>query len=74
MLPKDYEAGVSPEWAEGVLRHARHISGRITAKAGINKIRFYGVSAEAVLEKITLVREGTTLPWSYFGPAQSIEY
>lgn len=74
VLPKDYEAGVSPEWAEGVLRHARHISGRITAKAGINKIRFYGVSAEAVLEKITLVREGTSLPWSYFGPAQSIEY
>ena len=41
-------------------------------KSGLNTLRFYGISKEVVLEKLVLVREGTKLPKSYFGPQESI--
>lgn len=74
VLPRGYEAGVSPEWEAGVLCHARYVSTEVKLVKGINKLRFYGISAEAVLEKITLTRVGTEPDKSYFGAVQSEAY
>ena len=72
MLRDDYEAGVTDEWAQGVLDHVRVIQEKAMLKSGLNTLRFYGISKEVVLEKLVLVRKGTKLPKSYFGPQESI--
>ena len=72
VLRDDYEAGVTDEWAQGVLDHVRVIQEKAMLKSGLNTLRFYGISKEVVLEKLVLVREGTKLPKSYFGPQESI--
>lgn len=69
-----YTPGVTPDWAQGVLDHERSISGRVMLNKGLNKIRFYGISCEAVLQKLVLVRSGTVLPNSYLGPGETISY
>lgn len=69
-----YKAGVTPDWEQGVLDHARYVSDRVRLNKGVNTIRFYGIRSEAVLQKIVLVREGVTLPISYLGANESIYY
>lgn len=74
VLPENYEAGMTYEWAMGVLDHARYVSTVVKLSKGINRLRFYGISAEAVLEKITLVRDGTEPDKSYFGATESLRF
>ena len=53
---EDYEAGVTADWEQGVIEHARYVSESVRLKAGRNVLRFYGVSREAVLEAVRLER------------------
>ena len=68
VLAKDYVAGVTPDWEEGVLDHARYIKDKVILKPGTNIINVYGLCNEIVLDKIVLSRSDIKLPKSYMGP------
>jgi len=70
-LPKGYEPGVTRDWEEGVLSHVREIKSNIICKAGNNRIYYYALSGENVLERIILAKKDKKIPESYLGPGES---
>ncbi len=73
ILAKDYRIGGGPNkphtWTEGVLDNCHYGITSHRLHAGVNEIRFYGVDAGLVLQKLVLYRGD--LPESYLGPEES---
>lgn len=70
-LPKDFFAGsyVNNIWCDAVLENI-HITTTVhKLSKGIHTLRFYGLDAGLVLQKLALSRG--KLPYSYFGPEES---
>lgn len=68
VLEDTYVAGVTADWEEGVLNHARYIEDVVTLKKGTNIINVYGLCNEIVLDKIILSKKDIKIPRSYMGP------
>ncbi len=73
MLPEGYEPGVSSSWEEGVLDHVRRVNVQVHCNSGKNRIRYYALSEENVVERILLIRTDKKLASSYLGPMESIQ-
>ena len=71
-IADSYRPGVTADWAEGVLTHIRKVKTRAILKKGMNTVRFYGISREAVLEKIMFVRDGENIRVPYLGTPESM--
>ena len=71
-ISDSYRPGVTQDWAEGVLTHIRKVKTRAILKKGMNTVRFYGISREAVLEKIMFVRDGENIRVPYLGTPESM--
>ena len=56
LVGKDYTVGSSPEWAEGVLTHARLTTRSAYLRKGTNTLRIYGTHPELVLIKCRIQR------------------
>ncbi len=69
-LPKGYIAGDCFEWqwSRAVERNAHIKESRAALTAGAHKLRFYGIDAGLVLQKIVIYRG--ELPASYLGPEE----
>lgn len=67
-LPKGYIAGDCYEWqwSRAVELNAHIKESRVTLSAGAHKLRFYGIDAGLVLQKMVIYRG--ELPESYLGP------
>jgi len=74
VLSDSYASGVTRDWEEGVLSHARYARAKVSLRAGANTLRFYGTSREAIPERIILVKEGRELPGDYLGIPESVSY
>ena len=57
------------DWGEGVLNNCHYGESRIELEPGVHTIRFYGVEAGLVLQKLVLYKG--ELKASYFGPEES---
>ena len=66
-----YTEWFDPEWAAGVLDHARVAATDLSLRKGLNEICLYAMDPGLILEKLVLVPEGKDLPESYFGPEES---
>ena len=69
-LPKGYIAGDywEPQWCRAVEINAHINESKITLAADTHKLRFYGIDAGVVLQKIVIYRG--ELPQSYLGPEE----
>ncbi len=69
-LPKGYIAGDYWEWqwCRAVTINAHINESKVTLAAGTHKLRFYGIDAGVVLQKIVVYRG--ELPKSYLGPEE----
>ncbi|MBP0955334.1 MAG: glycosyl hydrolase 115 family protein [Oscillospiraceae bacterium] len=56
VVEKDYTVGSSPEWAQGVLTHARLTTRSAHLRKGTNTLRIYGTHPELVLIKCKIQR------------------
>lgn len=67
-LPKGYIAGDCYEWqwSRAVEQNVHIKESRVSLAAGVHKLRFYGIDAGLVLQKIVIYRGA--LPDSYLGP------
>lgn len=67
-LPKGYIAGDCYEWqwSRAVELNVHIKESRVVLSAGVHKLRFYGIDAGLVLQKIVIYRG--ELPESYLGP------
>lgn len=54
----DYKVGCTEEWCSGVLEHCRRVSTQVQCRAGMNRLRIYAGSPEAVYERIILEKKG----------------
>jgi hypothetical protein len=70
-LPKDFAAGNhdNVQWCKGVLENIHITATPHQLKKGIHIIRFYGLDAGLVLQKLVLSKG--MLPASYLGPEES---
>lgn len=70
-LPKDFFAGsyVNNIWCDAVLENIHITSTVHKLSKGIHTLRFYGLDAGLVLQKLVLSKG--KLPYSYFGPEES---
>ncbi len=57
------------DWAEGVLNNCHYGESKVTLKPGVHTLKFYGVEAGVVLQKLVLYKG--ELPVSFFGPTES---
>ncbi|MGW9529252.1 glycosyl hydrolase 115 family protein [Paenibacillus terrae] len=69
MLPLEFAAGESRHWSESVMNNVHTSTTQHPLTAGMHTLRFYGLDAGLVLQKLVLSRE--PLPCSYFGPEES---
>lgn len=69
-LPKGYIAGDywEPQWCRAVEINAHIRESKVRLTAGAHKLRFYGIDAGLVLQKIVIYRG--ELPKSYLGPEE----
>ena len=69
-LPKGYIAGDFWEWqwSRAVIINAHINESKVSLTAGTHKLRFYGIDAGVVLQKIVVYRG--ELPKSYLGPEE----
>jgi len=69
-LPKGYIAGDywEPQWCRAVIINAHINESKVNLKAGVHRLRFYGIDAGVVLQKIVIYRG--ELPESYLGPEE----
>ncbi len=69
-LPQGYIAGDcwEPQWSHAVEINAHITESRLPLTAGAHKLRFYGIDAGLVLQKIVIYRG--ELPKSYLGPEE----
>ena len=67
----DFIAGsyTNDSWCEAVLNNIHITTTKHRLTKGIHKLRFYGMDAGLVLQKLVLSKE--KLPYSYFGPEES---
>jgi hypothetical protein len=70
-LPADYVAGTNGNkpWEDAVLDNIHITATTHSLKKGIHTLRFYGLDAGLVLQKLVLSKEKLT--YSYFGPEES---
>ena len=69
-LPKGYIAGDywEPQWCRAVIINAHINESKCKLAAGTHKLRFYGIDAGVVLQKVVIYRG--ELPQSYLGPEE----
>ena len=67
----DIQFFFSPQWREEARDSVKKVTDTVKLIKGENELRFYGMSPGIVLERILLVRKGTTIPKSYLGPKES---
>lgn len=69
--PSNYVAGEwsSPSWSKGVMDNIHIMTTTHKLKKGLHTLRFYGVDAAIVLEKLVLSNK--PIEYSYFGPEES---
>ena len=69
-LPTGYIAGDywEPQWCRAVIINAHMNESKCKLAAGTHKLRFYGIDAGVVLQKIVVYRG--ELPQSYLGPEE----
>ena len=69
-LPKGYIAGDcwEPQWSRAVEINAHIKESKVTLNEGVHRLRFYGIDAGLVLQKIVIYRG--ELPKSYLGPEE----
>ena len=70
-LPNGYVAGdcYEGQWCHAVEINAHICESALALSEGLHRLRFYGVDAGVVLQKLVVYRED--LPVSYLGPAES---
>jgi hypothetical protein len=70
-LPKDFFAGsyINNIWCDAVLENIHITTTMHKLSKGIHTLRFYGLDAGLVLQKLVLSKG--ELPYSYFGPEES---
>lgn len=68
-LSPDHEPGYSMSWEKAVLDNIHTMTTTHALTKGLHTIRFYGMDAGVVLQKLVLSQE--PLPSSYFGPVES---
>lgn len=70
-LPKEFAAGsyINDIWCNAVLDNIHIITTKHKLAKGIHTLRFYGLDAGLVLQKLVLSKD--ELPESYFGPEES---
>jgi hypothetical protein len=70
-LPKDFVAGTNGNtaWEEAVMENIHTTETKHKLTKGIHVLRFYGLDAGLVLQKLVLSKE--KLPNSFFGPEES---
>ncbi|MBR5349142.1 MAG: glycosyl hydrolase 115 family protein [Lachnospiraceae bacterium] len=68
---KYYTEWFNPEWAHGVIDHARIISAVLPLRKGLNEIRIYAGEPGVIIEKIILHPKDKPLPESLLGPTAS---
>lgn len=70
-LPDNFVAGsyINDIWCDAVLNNIHIKTTKHKLTKGTHKLRFYGMDAGLVLQKLVLSRE--QLPYSYFGPEES---
>ncbi|WP_232381096.1 glycosyl hydrolase 115 family protein [Paenibacillus tianjinensis] len=70
-LPADYEGGNhdNAAWCQAVMDNIHTMTTRYTLTKGIHTLRFYGLDAGLVLQKLVL--SAVPLPYSYLGPEES---
>ena len=61
----------SAAWSRGVVEQIHRSECRVSLKEGSNLLYIAALDPGVVLEKLVLVKEGTTCPESYLGPAES---
>lgn len=61
----------SAAWSRGVVEQIHRSECRVSLKEGSNLLYIAALDPEVVLEKLVLVKEGTTCPESYLGPTES---
>lgn len=71
VLENGYTAGVSSQWAQEAVNHIRKVSTPVTCRKGKNRIRFYAIGSENVLERICLERKDSIPDTSYLGAQES---
>lgn len=69
-LPEGYIAGDyrEPQWCRAVIINAHINENKVNLAAGTHKLRFYGIDAGVVLQKVVIYRG--ELPESYLGPEE----
>ncbi len=70
-LPADFEGGNhdNAAWCHAVMDNIHTTTTRHTLTKGIHTLRFYGLDAGLVLQKLVL--SAVPLPYSYLGPVES---
>jgi len=70
-IPDDFEGGnlYKGSWSDGVLENIHKSTTSHTLTAGLHVLRFYGLDAGLVLQKLVISRD--PLPYSFFGPKES---
>jgi hypothetical protein len=77
-LPKGFHAGshYDRDWCTQVLRNDRRITVLRDIPPGLHKLRFYGMDAGVILQKIALCKIGSPmqkiLPSLFYGPEESV--
>ncbi|MCR5031267.1 MAG: glycosyl hydrolase 115 family protein [Lachnospiraceae bacterium] len=61
----------SVQWAVEAKENVKKVTVPVTCQKGDNTLRFYAVSPGIILERILLIKKGTTIPDSYLGPKES---
>lgn len=70
-LPPDYEGGNhdNEPWCRAVMDNIHRSDTRHTLTQGMHTLRFYGLDAGLVIQKLVL--SASTLPYTYLGPEES---
>jgi hypothetical protein len=77
-LPKGFHAGshYDRDWCTQVLRNDRRSTVTRQIEPGLHRLRFYGMDAGVILQKIVLCKEGSPmqkiLPSLFYGPVESV--
>lgn len=69
-LPNNFYAGGSAAWNKAVMDNAVMTQTKHRLSKGVHTLRFYGLDAGLVLQKLVLSKGGG-LPYSFFGPQES---
>ena len=67
------QTGGGGEWSQGVLDNIHKSRVTVSVRRGRNRLCLYAGNPGIVVERLILYPEGTCLPQSYLGPAESCQ-